>query len=138
MIKVNYNKAVSNEALFAKKDAVLKAYQTLVNKTGAGNDFLGWLRYPEEHDLEEYARIKKAAKKIADESDILVVVGIGGSYLGAKAVIEALKPYYSNNKGLEVIFAGHTLSSTYMSQLLEYLQDRNFSVQFFSVLFPEK
>lgn len=132
MIKVNYNKAVSNEALFAKKDAVLKAYQTLVNKTGAGNDFLGWLRYPEEHDLEEYARIKKAAKKIADESDILVVVGIGGSYLGAKAVIEALKPYYSNNKGLEVIFAGHTLSSTYMSQLLEYLQDRDFSVNVIS------
>ena len=97
MVKVNYLKAVSSEALNGKKEAVLKAYQTLVNKTGAGNDFLGWLRYPETHDLEEYARIKKAAKKIADESDILVVVGIGGSYLGAKAVIEALKPYLDNS-----------------------------------------
>ena len=132
MIKVNFQKAVSNEALNAKKESVLKAFQTLVNKTGAGNDFLGWLRYPETHDLEEYARIKKAAKKIADESDVLVVVGIGGSYLGAKAVIEALKPYYSNEKGLEVIFAGHTLSSTYMHQLLEYLQDRDFSVNVIS------
>ena len=132
MIKVNYQKAVSLEQLNNKKEAVLKAYQTLVNKTGAGNDFLGWLRYPETHDLEEYDRIKKAAKKITDESDILVVVGIGGSYLGAKAVIEALKPYYSTKPGLEVIFAGHTLSSTYMSQLLEYLQDRDFSVNVIS------
>ncbi len=132
MIKVNYQKAVSSEQLNERKEAVLKAYQTLVNKTGAGNDFLGWLRYPETHDLEEYERIKKAAKKIKDESDILVVVGIGGSYLGAKAVIEALKPYYSNELGLEVIFAGHTLSSTYMSQLLEYLQDRDFSVNVIS------
>ena len=132
MVKVNYLKAVSLEQLTSKKDAVLKAYNTLVNKTGAGNDFLGWLRYPETHDLEEYQRIKKAAKKIADESDILVVVGIGGSYLGAKAVIEALKPYYSTKPGLEVIFAGHTLSSTYMSQLLDYLQDRDFSVNVIS------
>lgn len=132
MIKVNYQKAVSFDELNGRKEAVLKAYQTLVNKTGAGNDFLGWLRYPETHDLEEYDRIKKAAKKIADESDVLVVVGIGGSYLGAKAVIEALKPYYSTKPGLEVIFAGHTLSSTYMSQLLEYLQDRDFSVNVIS------
>ena len=132
MIKVNYQKAVSFDELNGRKEAVFKAYQTLVNKTGAGNDFLGWLRYPETHDLEEYDRIKKAAKKIAAESDILVVVGIGGSYLGAKAVIEALKPYYSTKPGLEVIFAGHTLSSTYMSQLLEYLQDRDFSVNVIS------
>ena len=120
MIKVNYQKAVSFDELNGRKEAVLKAYQTLVNKTGAGNDFLGWLRYPETQDLEEYDRIKKASKKIADESDVLGVVGIGGSYLGAKAVIEALKPYYSTKPGLEVIFAGHTLSSSYMSQLLEY------------------
>ena len=72
------------------KENVLKAYKTLVNKTGEGNDFLGWIEYPKNYDKEEFARIKKAAEKIRSNSEVLVVIGIGGSYLGAKAVIEAL------------------------------------------------
>lgn len=132
MLKFNYQNALLKEELQAKKPAVAKAYETLVNKTGAGNDFLGWLRYPENHDLEEYARIKLAAKKIQEESEVLVVVGIGGSYLGAKAVIEALKKYFPQNKQLEIIFAGNTLSSTYMTELLAYLKNKDFSVNVIS------
>ena len=132
MIKVNYQNALSKDVLYGKKEAVLEAYQTLVNKTGDGNDFLGWLRYPEYHDLEEYERIKKAAQKIKNESECLVVVGIGGSYLGAKAVIEALNPYFKQNDNLEILFAGHTLSSTYMSELLAYLETKDFSVNVIS------
>ena len=132
MIKVNYQNALSQEELFNKKSAILEAYEVLTKKTGAGNDFLGWLRYPVEYDKEEYARIKKAAKKIQEESDVLVVVGIGGSYLGAKAVIEALKDYFPLNKSIEIVFAGHTLSSTYMNQLLKYLENKEFSVNVIS------
>ena len=131
MIKVNFQNALSKEALYSKKEAVLQAFDTLVNKTGEGNDFLGWLRYPEYHDLEEYERIKKAADKIKKESECLVVVGIGGSYLGAKAVIEALNPYFKK-EGLEILFAGHTLSSTYMAELLKYLENKEFSVNVIS------
>ena len=132
MLKFNYQNAVSKEELNLKKQEVLEAYNTLINKTGEGNDFLGWLRYPEEHDLEEYGRIKKAAKKIQAESECLVVVGIGGSYLGAKAVIEALKSYFPVKKQLEIIFAGNTLSSTYMTELLQYLENKDFSVNVIS------
>ena len=132
MVKVNYQNALSQEELFGKKSAILEAYEVLTKKTGAGNDFLGWLRYPVEYDKEEYSRIKKAAKKIQEDSEVLVVVGIGGSYLGAKAVIEALKDYFPLNKSIEIVFAGHTLSSTYMNQLLKYLENKEFSVNVIS------
>ena len=130
MIKVNYQKAVSFDELNGRKEAVLKAYQTLVNKTGAGNDFLGWLRYPQTHDLEEYDRIKKAAKKIADESDILVVVGIGGSYLGAKAVIEALSDTFAAYRGStpQVLFAGQNIGEDYLYELMDYLKGKKFGI----------
>ena len=132
MLKFKYQNALSKEELFKLKDATLKAYDTLVNKKGAGNDFLGWLEYPKNHDMTEYNRIKECAKRIMSDSDCLVVVGIGGSYLGAKAVIEALRPYFKGSKDLEIIFAGNTLSSTYMVELLEYLKDKDFSVNVIS------
>ncbi len=133
MIKINYqNTLLTEETIFSQQLKVEKAYQTLINKTGAGNDFLGWLRWPEEYDQEEFSRILKCAETIKSNSDVLVVIGIGGSYLGAKAVIEALKPYYPTNKQVEVIFAGHTLSSTYASELLAYLKNKNFSINVIS------
>ena len=89
------------------------AYELLTSGKGPGNDFLGWVNYPNTFDQEEFARIKKAAEKIRKDSEVLVVIGIGGSYLGAKAIIEALSPYFKKEKDLEVIFAGHNLSSTY-------------------------
>jgi len=110
---------------------VLNAKETLVSKTGAGNDFLGWLRYPECYDKEEFARIVKAAEKIKNDSEVLVVIGIGGSYLGALAVIEVLKKYFSTEKSLEIIFVGNTLSSTYTKELLEYVKIKNSQLMLF-------
>ena len=134
-VTLNYKNAlsfVSEEALNQNKENVLKAYKTLVNKTGEGNDFLGWIEYPKNYDKEEFARIKRAAEKIRSNSEVLVVIGIGGSYLGAKAVIEALKPYFSTKKDLEIVFAGNSLSSTYLNQLLTYLENKDFSVNVIS------
>lgn len=127
----NISKLVSLEEINNNKQNTQQAFETLVNKTGAGNDFIGWLKYPYEYNHEEYARIKKAASFVQENADVLVVIGIGGSYLGAKAVIEALKPYF-NKKGTEIIFCGNTLSSTYMSELLSYLQDKSFCINVIS------
>lgn len=128
----NINQFISNDEILAAKDETLNARATVVNKTGAGNDFLGWVDYPLNYDKEEFARIKKAAKKINSDSEVLVVIGIGGSYLGAKAVIEAMKDYFPFSNKTEIIFAGHTLSSTYASQLLKYLENKSFSINIIS------
>lgn len=128
----NVLKFVSQEEIRNNEACVLKAKDILVNKTGAGNDFLGWVEYPYNYDKEEFARIKKAAKKIQSDSEVLVVIGIGGSYLGAKAIIEALSPYFKKEKDLEVIFVGHNLSSTYAHELLEYLENKSFSINVIS------
>ena len=133
-MNINYKNIlnfVSCEQIASNKDKTLEAYNTLVNKTGAGNDFLGWTKYPYEYDKEEFARIKKAADFIKENAEVLVVIGIGGSYLGAKAVIEALKPYFAN-KGVEIVFCGHTLSSTYTKELLDYLKDKSFCINVIS------
>ena len=134
-VKVNYKNIenlLSKEELLGLKENTNLARKVLVEKNGAGNDFLGWINWPIEFDKEEYARIKKAAEKIRKDSEVLVVIGIGGSYLGAKAVIEAMKNYFPTEKEVEIIFAGHTLSSTYASQLLKYLENKEFSINVIS------
>ena len=134
-IKFNYQhdlKFVKEQDIKNLKKETLEAYNTLVSKSGEGNSFLGWLDYPVNHDLDEYDRIKKAAAKIRKDSDVLVVIGIGGSYLGAKAVIEGLKKYFNLEKELEIIFAGNNLSSTYMVELLKYLENKSFSINVIS------
>lgn len=128
----NILKFVSEEEIKAFEKEVLKAKETLLNKTGLGNDFLGWVEYPLNYDKEEFARIKKAAEKIRKDSEVLVVIGIGGSYLGAKAIIEALSPYFKKEKDLEVIFVGNNLSSTYACELLDYVENKEFSINVIS------
>lgn len=108
-----------------------KAHDLLRAKTGAGNDYLGWLDLPVAYDKEEVERIKLAAKRIQGQSDVLLAIGIGGSYLGARAAIEMLKKYF-NNKGVEVIFVGNHISSTYVADLLDYLENKNFSINVIS------
>lgn len=102
-----------------------------MSKEGLGNDFLGWLDLPNCYDKEEFLRIKKAALKVRANSDVLVVVGIGGSYLGARSAIEMLKGYFRKND-VEIIFAGNQMSSTYLSELLAYLNDKDFSINVIS------
>lgn len=134
-IKIDYKntlKFVTKEEIENSETLVLKAKETLLNKTGLGSDFLGWVEYPYNFDQEEFSRIKKAALKIQNDSEVLVVIGIGGSYLGAKAIIEALTPYFKKEKGLEIIFVGHNLSSTYAKQLLDYLENKSFSINVIS------
>lgn len=102
------------------------AERFLLEGTGPGADFLGWRDLPEQYDREEYERIKAAAERIRRNCDVLVVVGIGGSYLGARAVISALTPAFPlpGEKSPEIIFAGHQISSNYLGDLLEYIKDK--------------
>ncbi len=133
-IKLDVSKAtqfVDSKALEALKKEILAAHDLLRSKKGAGNDFLGWLDLPVSFDTREFSRIQQAAAKIQKQSDVLVAIGIGGSYLGAKSAIEMLKRYF-NQKGVEVIFVGNQISSTYTKQLIEYLKDKDFSINVIS------
>ena len=120
------------------RERVIAAKKTLVDRTGEGNDFLGWIDLPINYDKEEFARIKKAAAKIQSDSDILLVIGIGGSYLGARAAIEALRHSFYNcvdksvRKTPEIYYCGNNISSTYISELCDVIGDRNFSVNVIS------
>ena len=109
------------------------AVELLNSRTGAGNDFLGWLDLPVDYDKEEFSRIKKAAQKIRNDSDVLVVIGIGGSYLGARAAIEFCK---SQNRNLtekpQIIFAGNTLSSASLAEAVKLCEGKDFSVNVIS------
>jgi glucose-6-phosphate isomerase len=114
---------------FQKK--VNEIHQMIHDKTGLGNEFLGWVDLPMNYDKDEYKRILEAAKRIRNQSNVLVVIGIGGSYLGAKAGLEFLnKPFIKDS--LEVIFAGHHMSGEYLANLMDYLKDKEFSINVIS------
>ena len=113
-----------------RKD-IIAAHQLLRSKQGAGNDFLGWLDLPVEYDKKELTDILTAGKRIQSQSQVLLAIGIGGSYLGARAALEMLKKYF-NQTGVEVIFVGNQISSTYVAELLEYLKDKDFSINVIS------
>ncbi|MDY0023401.1 MAG: glucose-6-phosphate isomerase [Candidatus Izemoplasmatales bacterium] len=108
------------------------ARKQLENKTGLGKEYLGWLDLPERISEDEINEINEVARKIRKQSKILVVVGIGGSYLGAKAALEYLKPYFPKRKNIEVLFAGHNMSSTYLNELVDYLSNKDFSINVIS------
>ena len=120
------------------KPFVELANEILEKGSGAGNDFLGWTTLPEDYDKEEFARIKKAAEKIKSDSEVLVVIGIGGSYLGAKAAIEFASHSFFNNlpkekrNAPEIYFAGTNMSSVYLNHLIELIGERDFSVNVIS------
>ena len=129
---------ISQEEVSYMTKLVSDAKEQLVSKTGAGNDFLGWLDLPTDYDKEEFARIKKAAEKIQGDSEVLVVIGIGGSYLGARAAIEFLRHGFYNNlpkevrKTPEIYYAGNSISSAYLAGLIDVIGDRDFSVNIIS------
>ncbi|MBD0379807.1 glucose-6-phosphate isomerase [Paenibacillus sedimenti] len=114
------------------------AHEQLHNKSGAGSDYLGWVDLPENYDREEFARIQAAAKQIQSDSDVLVVIGIGGSYLGARAALEMLSHSFYNilpkdkRKTPEIYFVGNNISSTYVTHLLQLLEGKDFSVNVIS------
>ena len=131
MIKTNLTNTVVNVPIDAYRQDIKVLNEMIKNRTGAGSDFLGWSTWPKDYDKEEFERIKKAAKEIRDNYEVLVVVGIGGSYLGARCAIEALNGLFAKNK-VEVIYMGNTLSSNYIYQVLEYLKGKKFAINVIS------
>ena len=110
------------------------AHKQLADRTGPGNDFLGWMDLPKSYDKEEFARIKQAAEKIRSDSDVLLVAGIGGSYLGARAVIEACRGVYHNDidDGPKIYFCGNTISPTYLNDIIRVTRGKRFSINVIS------
>ncbi len=129
---------ISDKEVSYMKKLALDAKDLLVSKTGAGNDFLGWIDLPVDYDKDEFARIKKAAEKIQNDSEVLLVIGIGGSYLGARAAIEFLGHSFANvvdksiRKSPEIYFCGNSISSTYLKHLMDVIGDRDFSINMIS------
>ncbi|MFL2099680.1 glucose-6-phosphate isomerase [Desemzia sp. FAM 23989] len=132
------SKFIQEHELTNLQQQVSTADDMLRNGTGAGSDYLGWVNLPKDYDKEEFARIKEAAKKIQNESEVLVVLGIGGSYLGAKAALDFLNHTFYNllgkdeRKAPQIFFAGNSISSTYLNDLVEVIGDRDFSVNMIS------
>ena len=131
MLDLRLNKLIDEKVLNSYQDQVNKINQMIMNKSGAGNDFLGWVDWPVNYDKEELERIKKDAQYVRDNFDILVVCGIGGSYLGARCALEALNGLKSDDK-LEIIFMGQTFSPNYVAQVMNYLKGKNFAINVIS------
>lgn len=130
---------ISHALPFVEKDEyakiqkeVIAARKVLNDQSGEGSLFLGWVDLPSNYDKEEFNRILAASRRIRSQSKVLIVIGIGGSYLGAKAAIDLLSPYFVKKKKLEVLFAGHNMSSTYLNELREYVHDKPFSINVIS------
>ena len=140
-VSFDYSKAagfISTHEVEYMKETAEHAKAKLVSKSGEGSDFLGWIDLPVEYDREEFSKIRKAAEKIRSDSEVLVVIGIGGSYLGARAAIEFLRHGFYNNisreqrKTPEIYFAGNNISSTYLKGLIDVIGSRDFSVNVIS------
>ncbi len=129
---------ISEDEIKNMKKLALDAKEVLVSKSGSGNDFLGWIDLPVDYDKDEFARIKKAAAKIQSDSDVLLVIGIGGSYLGARAAIEFLRNNFYNSmskeerKTPEIYFVGNNISTAYMHDLIGLLKGKDFSINVIS------
>lgn len=138
-IKLNLkNSDITQKSILEYKEQVENMHKDLHRRANHENDFVGWLELPTNYDKKEFARIKKAAKKIKKESDILVVIGIGGSYLGARAVIESLTSSFYNmlsdkqRKYPQILYVGNNLSPNYINELIDYIGNKDFSVNVIS------
>lgn len=130
-MKLNFDYGIFKDEWKKLKEEVLLADQKLKEGDGEGSDFLGWIDLPINYDKEEFKRIKKASERIKLNSDVLIAIGIGGSYLGAETVISALSNTYKKN-GTEVIFVGNHLSSTEIYELADYIKEKEFSINVIS------
>ncbi len=132
------NSGITKKSIMEYKEQVENIHKDLHRRANDEKDFVGWLELPTNYDKEEFKRIKKAAKKIKKESDVLLVIGIGGSYLGARAVIEALTSSFNNllparqRKRPQILYVGNNLSSNYMNELIEYVANKDFSINVIS------
>lgn len=131
MIKLETKHAFLKENVKDYQESVDRLHQQLMNKECLGNDYVGWVEWPNTYDQEEFARIKQTAARMREMCDVFVVCGIGGSYLGARAAIEMINGLYANKKP-EIIFIGNTFSSTYIAQVMEYIKDKEVCVNVIS------
>ena len=139
MIKFNYeNSSIKDSTILKYSSEVVRIHNELNEKSGDEKEFLGWLELPTNYDKDEFERIKKAGKKIQKDSDVLVVIGIGGSYLGARAVIDGLTHTFYNampegkRKTPQIVYAGNNLSPVYMNDLLEFVENKDISINVIS------
>lgn len=123
MMKLDSTQAFLKEEIESYQADVTRIHKMIHEKTGAGNDFLGWVDWPVNYDKKEFERIVALGERMKDKADCIVVCGIGGSYLGARAAIEMIQGLYPDN-GKEVVFVGNTFSSTYVSQVLNHIKDK--------------
>lgn len=140
-VAFDYSKAapfVNDAEIDMMEPQIMAAKELLTSKKGVGNDFLGWIDLPVDYDKDEFSRIKEAAARIQKDSEVLIVIGIGGSYLGARAAINFLRHSFYNvvgadkRKAPEIYFCGNSISATYLSDLVEVVGDRDFSVNMIS------
>ena len=131
MITLDLNHAFLKEDVKAYQDQVRAIDEALQNGTCKGNDFIGWLNWANNYDKEEFSRIKEVAAKVRENTEVFVVCGIGGSYLGARAAIEMMNGLYGDKKP-EIIYMGNTFSSTYISQVMNYIKDKEVTVNVIS------
>ncbi|MBS5114709.1 MAG: glucose-6-phosphate isomerase [Erysipelotrichaceae bacterium] len=127
MIKLDLTNAKLEEDILSYSDTVKELHDMIHQKNGKGNDFLGWLDWPVNYDRDEVQRIKVKSQEIIEKVDVLLVCGIGGSYLGARAAIEAINGLYPTNK-VEIIYVGNTFSSNYISQVVNYIENKEFAI----------
>ncbi|NIK11461.1 glucose-6-phosphate isomerase [Alkalibacillus almallahensis] len=132
MLQVNYSGDLSDVLTESKWQGLESIHYNLYEKQGKGNDFLGWLDWPSRSTDDWINHIQQTAEQIRQQADVLIVIGIGGSYLGAKAVIEALSPYFNKDQEFEVIFAGQHVSGAYLKQLMAYVEDRDVALNVIS------
>ncbi len=123
---------VNQKELNAIEKEIRNAKRLLESRTGAGGEYLGWMNLPRDYNREEFRRMQMAARQIRKQATLLVVIGIGGSYLGCKAVLDALSPYYRQRRRLEIVFAGQNMSSLYLSELAEYVKTKDFAINVIS------
>ena len=140
-LNLDYSKVLGfldKSEIDAMQPYVTVAHNSLHERTGLGNDFLGWINWPVDYDKDEFARIKKAAEKIKSDSDVLLVIGIGGSYLGSRAAIEMCSHTFRNSlskekrNAPEVYFVGNSISSSYLADLIELIEGKDVSVNVIS------
>lgn len=125
-IKTDLSNTTVAESFAAYQDKVNELHDKLMLGEAVGSDFTQWVQWPYEYDKEEFERIKVVAKEVQDNADVLVVCGIGGSYLGTRAAIEMIEGLTPKHKKMEIVYLGNTFSASYISQTLEYLKDKNF------------
>ena len=123
-MKFDASHGLLKEEISSYQDKVTQLHEAIRKRTGAGNDYMGWVEWPVSYDKDEFERIIKTAERVKDKAEVLIVCGIGGSYLGARAAIEMINGLYPDNQ-TEVIYIGNTFSSTYVSQVMAHIQDKS-------------